>query len=281
MFSTQKKIIDFHVHLAQYEVYCDSAFEWNSQAYSSHEAYKAFRNKYKNPDAFIKLMDENGVDYSVILAEVAPLTTGIATNEMVESFCQGNSRLIPFCTFNPQVDPQMSHSLEELCVKHGFKGVKLYPTYNHFYPNDPVMYPLYSEAERLSIPVSFHTGSSVFKNSRIKYGNPIFFDDVAVDFPNLKIIMAHGGRGPWYDEALTMVRLHENIYIDVAGLPPQKLLEYFPDIARFAHKFVFGTDWPGADMKRNIEKISKLPISRDAVEMILGENAMKILGLWN
>lgn len=275
----ENKVVDFHVHLAEYEVFSDSAHEWLAQAFSSCDAYKAFRDTYKNPDEFVRLMDENGVDYSVILAEVAPLTTGIATNEMVESFCQGNSRLIPFCTFNPQLHPEMSKSLRILCAQHGFKGIKLYPTYNYFYPNDPIMYPLYSEAEKLSIPILFHTGSSIFQNSRIKYGNPIFFDDVAVDFPNLKIIMAHGGRGPWYDEALTMVRLHKNIYIDVAGLPPQKLLEFFPDLERFAHKFVFGTDWPNVDVKRNIEKINQLPISREAIKRILGENAIEILAI--
>ena len=273
------KVVDFHVHLAEYEVFCDSAHDWLVQAFSSCDAYEEFRNTYKKPDEFVRLMDENGVDYSVILAEIAPLTTGIATNEMVESFCRGNSRLIPFCTFNPHLHPEMGKALKILFTQHGFKGVKLYPTYNYFYPNDSIMYPLYSEAEKLSIPILFHTGSSIFQNSRIKYGNPIFFDDVAVDFPNLKLIMAHGGRGPWYDEALTMVRLHKNIYIDVAGLPPQKLLKYFPDIERFAHKFVFGTDWPNVDVKKNIEKINKLPVSREAIKKILGENAMEILSL--
>lgn len=273
------KVIDFHVHLAKYEVFCDSAHKWFAQAFPSLDAYEKFCDTYKNPDEFIRLMDENGVDYSVILAEIAPLTTGIATNEMVESFCRGNSRLIPFCTFNPYLHPEMGESLKILCTQHGFKGVKLYPTYNHFYPNDSVMYPLYSEAEKLSIPILFHTGSSIFANSRIKYGNPIFFDDLAVDFPNLKIIMAHGGRGPWYDEAMTMVRLHKNIYIDVAGLPPQKLLEYFPDLERFAHKFVFGTDWPNVDVKKNIEKLNKLPVSRETIKKILGENAIEILAL--
>lgn len=76
-----------------------------------------------------------------------------------------------------------------------------------------------------------------------------------------------------------MVRLHKNIYIDVAGLPPQKLLEYFPDLERFAHKFVFGTDWPNVDVKRNIEKINQLPISQEAIKRILGENAMEILAI--
>jgi predicted TIM-barrel fold metal-dependent hydrolase len=198
---------------------------------------------------------------------------------MVETFCQGHSRLIPFCTFNPFLHPNMAHSFEELVIGRGFKGLKLYPTYNYFYPNDASLYPLYAIAEKLSLPILFHTGSSIFQNSRIKYGNPILYDDIAVDFPNLKIVMAHGGRGPWYDEALTMVRLHQNVYIDVAGLPPQKLLEYYADLERFSHKFVFGTDWPNVDVKENINKISKLAISQDAIHKILGGNAKLLLGL--
>jgi predicted TIM-barrel fold metal-dependent hydrolase len=89
-----------------------------------------------------------------------------------------------------------------------------------------IHYLLYAVAEKLGIPILFHTGSSIFKNSRIKYGNPILYDDVAIDFPELKIVMAHGGRGPWYEEAALMVRL----------------LTYFPDLERFADKFIFGTD---------------------------------------
>ncbi len=141
------------------------------------------------------------------------------------------------------------------------------------------LYPLYAVAEKLEIPILFHTGSSVFKNSRIKYGNPIFYDDVAVDFPNLKIVMAHGGRGPWYDEAFVMARLHQNVYIDATGLPPQKLLTYFPDMERLAHKFIFGTDWPSVDVKKNIDLVRQLPITAQAIDQILGENAKQVLGL--
>ena len=272
-------VIDFHVHLAKYEVFCPSAYDWFTQKFSTVAEYQDFCRKYSDSDQFIELMDQHGVDYSIVLAEVAPLTTGIATNKMVADFCQGHPRLIPFCTFNPFVDPDMVKVLEDLYNCHGFKGVKLYPTYNYFYPNDAALYPLYAKAASLSVPILFHTGSSIFQNSRIKYGNPIFFDDVAVDFPDLKIVMAHGGRGPWYDEAMTMVRLHKNVYIDVTGLPPQKLLEYYPDMERFSHKFIFGTDWPNVDVRGNIQRISKLDISPDSVRKILGENAGRLLGL--
>ncbi|MEG3070700.1 MAG: amidohydrolase family protein [Candidatus Syntrophopropionicum ammoniitolerans] len=95
----------------------------------------------------------------------------------------------------------------------------------------------------------------------------------------MKIIMAHGGRGCWYNEAMTMARLHKNIYIDVSGLPPKKLLEYFPDMGRFAHKFMFGTDWPSVDVKKNAESIRNLDIPEEAIRKILRENARQLLDL--
>lgn len=275
----KETVIDIHVHLVGYKTMNKDLYKLFAAAHSTEEEFMAFSKKYGDPFNFLQLMDQNEVDYSIILAEVAPLTSGIATNEMIKEFCQASPRLIPFCTLNPYLDANMGRVLEDLCLNQGFKGLKLYPTYNYFYPNDNFMYPLYAVAERLMIPVIFHTGTSIFANSRLKYGNPIYFDDVAVDFPNLKIIMAHGGRGPWYNEAFSLVRLHKNVYIDISGLPPQKLLEYFPDMARFSHKFVFGTDWPAVDVKKNVDIIRSLNIPQEAISKILGENAKRLLEL--
>lgn len=272
-------VIDFHVHLAEYETFGEDAFNFFASAYPSKEYYVDFCRRHSDPKTFLQLMDQNGVDYTVVLAEISPLSTGICSNEAVEEFCRVSPRLIPFCTINPYLHPKMGDMLEDLILNRGFQGLKLLPPYNYFYPNDNFMYPLYAVAERLGIPVVFHTGSSIFAGVRIKYGNPIFFDDVAVDFPDMKIIMAHGGRGPWYNEALNMLRLHKNIYIEVSGLPPKKLLEFFPDMDRFSDKFIFGTDWPSVDVKKNIEVVSNLNLSEESKTKILGENAKKLLGL--
>ena len=134
-------------------------------------------------------------------------------------------------------------------------------------------------ARELGLPVMFHTGLSVFKGSRLKYGDPVFYDDIAVDFPELKIVMCHGGRDCWYKEAFTVARLHENVYIDVAGLPPKKLLTYFPDLPRQAHKFVFGTDWPSVDIGKNADAVAQLPLPEADIRAILGETAGRLLGL--
>lgn len=271
------EVVDFHMHLSKYEFFQKSAYAWFAQKYPSEADYDKFSEINSNPANFTKLLSENSVDIGVVLAEVAPLTTGVASNQMVEDFCKDSPKLIPFCTLNPYCDPDLAGTIENLHCVHGFKGVKLYPTYNYFYPNERMLYPLYATAQRLNIPILFHTGSSIFKNSRIKYGNPILFDDVAVDFPDLKIVMAHGGRGAWYDEAMIMARLHENIYIEVSGLPPHKLLEFFPDMDRFSHKFIFGSDWPSVSISANIESIFKLDLSLESKTRILGSNAKKIL----
>lgn len=270
--------IDFHVHLTDYADYTETALVWFAQRFPTLDEYRDFCRQYSDSGRFCELLQDNGVDYAVILAEVAPLTTGIATNEAVRRFCDGRPQLIPFCTFNPYQDARMADNLAKL-HEQGFRGVKLYPTYNYFYPNDPIMYPLYAAAQQLELPVLFHTGSSIFANSRIKYGNPIFFDDIAIDFPRLKIVMAHGGRGAWYEEAMLMARLHQNVYVEVSGLPPHKLLEYFPEMDRFSHKFIFGSDWPGVIIKKNMDAIGSLPISVMSQNRILGENAARLLGI--
>ena len=91
--------------------------------------------------------------------------------------------------------------------------------------------------------------------------------------------MCHGGRDCWYKEAETMVRLHRNVYIDVAGLRSKKLLTYFPDLPRLAHKFVFGTDWPSVYLGKNADALEQLPLPEESVRAILGETARELLGL--
>jgi predicted TIM-barrel fold metal-dependent hydrolase len=231
-----------------------------------------------DPAALVDLMHESGVDYGVILAELSPITTGITTNERVAEFCQGRKELIPFGNLNPFFSPHLGEELERCVSDLGMKGIKLYPTYQQFYPNDSALYPLYAKAQEFKIPVMVHTGSSLFRGSRIKYGDPILLDDVAVDFPGLILIQVHSGRGFWYDSAFFLAQLHSNMYMEISGLPPQNLLKYFPDLEKNADKVLFGSDWPGVPgISRNIAAIRSLPIQEQAKKKILGENAARIL----
>src|SRR5207245_6763949 len=102
----------------------------------------------------------------------------------------------------------------------------------------------YRTSEANGIPVMFHTGTSIFPGARNKYGDPIYIDDIAVDFPKLKILLAHGGRPLWMQTAFFLVRRHPNVFLDISGIPPKTLLKYFPRLEEIAHKALFGTDWP-------------------------------------
>jgi predicted TIM-barrel fold metal-dependent hydrolase len=138
---------------------------------------------------------------------------------------------------------------------------------------------IYRAAEANGIPVMFHTGTSVFQGARNKYGDPMHLDDVAVDFPKMTIIMAHGGRPLWMDTAFFLLRRHPNVYMDISGVPPRHLMKYFPRLEEMAPKVLFGTDWPGPgvpDMGGNLEEVKSLPISDDAKRTILSENALKV-----
>lgn len=275
----KKPIIDFHIHPVNYEYYGESALEWIKSLHADKD-WQDFSLVNSDPINFVRFLKENSIDYGVVMAELCPAVTGTCSNEYVLQFCKGQDSLIPFASINPYLTGNLRKELQ-LLVEVGFRGLKLYPTYQYFYPNESFLYPLYAKAEELQIPVMFHTGSSIFKGARLKFGDPLFLDDVAVDFPGLNIILVHGGRGFWYDRAFFLARLHDNVYMEVAGLPPQKLMDYFPELERIAGKVIFGSDWPGVtDLRANIEAIRQLPLSESAKEKILGGNAFKLLKIY-
>ena len=270
--------IDFHVHLSVYAEHRPWVTEWMKH---SHPAgYEEYIARYGDPGAFEELLAAEGVDHACVLAELSPVTTGICTNEQVREFCRGRRRLIPFCDIHPGMHTDLGDELRRKVQEEGFRGVKLYPTYQHYYPNDSRLYPLYRAAEELGVPALFHTGSSVFRGSRLKYGDPLHLDDVAVDFPGLNLLIGHGGRGFWYDRAFFLAKLHPNVYLEISGLPPGRLLAYFPELPRIPEKVVFGSDWPGNPwIRRNMEAIAELPLPAEAVALILGGNAARLLRL--
>jgi predicted TIM-barrel fold metal-dependent hydrolase len=271
-------VIDFHLHPLKYETYQPGAKGYLESVIG--EDIEGYIKRMATPEAVVEMLEESGVDYAVVLAELSPITTGMISNETIAEFCQVSERLIPFANINPYLVTSPPEELERCMKGLGFRGLKLYPTYQHFYPNESAIYPLYAKAEELGIPVMIHTGSSAFRGSRLKYGDPLFIDDLAVDFPDLVLIQVHSGRGFWYDRAFFLARLHENVYMEIAGLPPQKLLTYFPDLERNSAKVLFGSDWPGVkSIKANIEALRALPISEEAKRKILGENAARILGV--
>jgi len=270
-------VIDFHTHFVRKDMLTPT---WLNFLESINPEFYAKIDDYSNnPKLFIDYLKSQGVRYAVVLPEWAPATSGSVPTEKVIEFCRGQEMLLPFTSLNPNAHPDIAAKLQFYVKECGVKGLKLHPSYQFFYPNEARLYPLYGKAQELGIPVIFHIGTSIFKGTKLKYCNPIYLDDVAVDFPDLKIVMAHSGRGFWYNECFTLSRLHKNIYMDITGLPPQNLLNYFPYLEKNSEKVIFGSDWPTipTGIRKNIETIKSLALSDRTIEAILYKNAYKIL----
>ena len=282
-------IIDFHLHVSRPEHEHPWVMEFMQDQYDGDLV--ELMERTLTPEGIRRCLQANGIDYAVALAEVCPITTGTISNEQTIAFVDAanalpdpasgpTGRLIPFASLNPYVEGDLAGRLEQLVLEQGFRGIKVYPVYQHHYTNDPRLYPLYAKAQQLGIPALVHTGSSVFQGARIKYGDPLHLDDVAIDFPELVLLMAHGGRPFWYEQAFWMARRHPNVYLEVSGLPGRRLLEYFPRLEEIAEKVVYGSDWPGNPyLRRNIEAILDLPLGVEAKALILGGNAARLLRL--
>lgn len=230
------------------------------------------------PEQLDRYFTAEGVSRSVVLAEVTPLTTGISSNEFIGEYCQGVPGLVPFCAPNPFLDRDVARTAERLVSRYGFRGFKIYPSYLPMAPNDARLYPLYAFAQEAGLPVMFHTGISSFAGSRLKWGDPLPIDDVAVDFPRLPLVLAHGGRDLWFAEAFSLARLHENVYLEVSGLPPTRLLTYFPKLAVLAGKVIFGTDFPVLpSVSGAIEAVRGLGLPEEFVTQMLGGTAQQLL----
>jgi predicted TIM-barrel fold metal-dependent hydrolase len=169
-------------------------------------------------------------------------------------------------------------------AKLGIRAIKIHPSHQALSPNDyrhgnGSLAAIYERAQANAMPVMIHTGTSIFPGARNLHAQPMLCDDVSIDYPNLVVILAHGGRPLWMNEAFFLVRRHKNMYMDISGIPPHKLKEYFPRIEDIADKVLWGTDWPSpgvTEMKVNVEKFNALAIEPAAKRKILYDNAARL-----
>ena len=277
-------LIDAHVHAARLPTVKPSLEEWTGHFRGgvAHLLELYDDEGTLVPERFDGYLAKEGVDIAILFCEYSPKSTGI---QPVED-------LIPILSYNPErfrlmanLNPHLHHPLvEELKRQMGFGavGLKIHPVHGSFAPNERMLYPAYALCEREGFPVVFHCGTSVFPGATNRYADPALIEDVARDFPGLTIVLAHGGRGWWYDAAAFMALMRDNVWIEISGLPPKKLPEYYArhDLGRLARKMIFGTDWPGAPgMEKNARALLELGLERVTLEKILHKNARQVYRL--
>jgi len=210
------------------------------------------------------------------------------TNDEVAQFAAENSDIvIAFASIDPARGPDAVREAKRLIASGAIRGLKLHPPLQQFFPNDRMAYPLYEVFAEARLPVLFHTGHSGIGTGmpggggvRLKYGNPMYIDDVAVDFPGMPIILAHPSF-PWQDEAISICLHKPEVYIDLSGWSPK----YFPaNLIQYAntllkHKVLFGSDYPLITPDRWMADFAKIDIRPEVRPLILKENAKRLLGL--
>lgn len=207
--------------------------------------------------------------------------------EMIEAASDHLDVLIPFVSIDPHKGKLGVREARTLIEEYGVRGFKFHPTMQGFYANDRMAYPLYEEINNGGAIALFHTGQTGVGSGmpggmgmRLKYSNPMYMDDVAADFPDLKIILAHPSF-PWQEEALSVATHKPNVYIDLSGWSPK----YFPPIlVRYINsilqdKMLFGSDWPVITPDRWLSDFAKIDIRDEIRPKVLKANARKILGI--
>jgi predicted TIM-barrel fold metal-dependent hydrolase len=210
------------------------------------------------------------------------------TNEEIAELAHKNADVaIPFASINPHRGAAGVKEARRLIKDFGVKGFKFHPSVQDFMPNDRMAYPLYEAIAEAKLPALFHTGQTGVGAGtpggggiRLKYSNPMLLDDVAVDFPDMPIILAHPSF-PWQEEALSVATHKPQVYIDLSGWSPK----YFPPIlVQYANtllkeKILFGSDYPVMAPERWMADFEKLPIKPEVRPLIMKENAARLLKL--
>ncbi len=241
----------------------------------------------EDPAALLQLMDQAGVWRVGLVNYPSPDVLGFtdAANAFAARYAEADrERLLPYGGVHPRFSRAPAGDVDRL-VELGVRVLKIHPPHQLFPANAytaglDALGTIYRRAAERGLPVMVHTGTSIFPGARVKYGNPIELDDVAIDFPELRVLMAHGGRPLYMEEAFFILRRHKNVWLDVSGIPPAKLLQYFPRLAELAERVLWGTDWPSpgvTDMKQNLDQFLDLPLSDAHRRMILETNALDLL----
>jgi hypothetical protein len=220
-------------------------------------------------------------------AESATGHPPISNTEIARAAAEHPDVLIPFASLDPARGASAVREATRLVEQEGVRGFKFHPSLQGFAPSDKSVYPLYAAIEAAGVPALFHSGQTGIGAGvhggggiRLKYGNPMELDDIAVDFPDLTIIIAHPSF-PWQDEALAVAVHKPNVYIDLSGWSPK----YFPpQLVRYANsllrdKVLFGSDYPLITPQRWLRDFDTLDIKETVRPKILKENAIRALRL--
>ncbi|HSE53932.1 MAG TPA: amidohydrolase family protein, partial [Gemmatimonadales bacterium] len=244
-------IVDCHVHLNNYE---------NDTAPTLDRCL----------DDLKRTMRRNRVDIALVLSSYKVTPGRPSTRALVEAL-----RDVPYLYVVAGLDyftfaPEQLAELRDYVQAGKVRGLKLYPGYQPFYPNDPKWIPAYEFAAEQKIPVMIHTGDTYTPKGKLKYAHPLHVDEAAVDFPDVAFVICHNGN-PWIRDCMEVVYKNANVYADISGLTLGAFEDRFEVYVRKQvqemllygvepDNVMFGTDWPISSMESYLEFMDELAI---------------------
>jgi predicted TIM-barrel fold metal-dependent hydrolase len=283
----QLDAIDVHVHVEQDSHGCFALDQELLDA--SAKYFRADQDRTPTVEAIAEHYRSRRMAAVVFTVEAAAGTghPALSSEEIADQAAAHADVLIPFGSVDPHAGKAAVVRARRLVEDHGVRGFKFHPSMQAFEPNDPRYYPLYEVLQELGVPALFHTGQTGIgaglpggRGIKLRYSAPMLLDDVAADFPELTIVLAHPSV-PWQDEAISIATHKANVYIDLSGWSPK----YFPpQLVRAANsllkrKVLFGSDFPVITPDRWLADFAGLEMKDDVRPLILKENAIRMLGL--
>lgn len=276
---------DIHVHIQPWEMMHPKTF---ATIRKGREDYPLIERMMKDPAVLVDHLDEVGLGRVGLINYVAPEIMGFTheVNAWVGNYRdRAPGRVLAFGGVHPPACADVREEMKRVVSDYRLDAIKIHPPHQALSPDAyrdgtcPELAVVYEACQAAKLPIMFHTGTSIFPGARSRLGQALVLDDVAVDFPELRMILAHGGRPLWMEEAFFLARRHPHLYLDVSGMPPKNLLEYFPRLEDIAHKALWGTDWPSPGVKSLAAQLAafrELPISAAAKDQILRQNALQL-----
>ncbi|HWO89992.1 MAG TPA: amidohydrolase family protein [Gemmatimonadales bacterium] len=277
-------ITDVHIHIQPWRQLKPAVMEAMRRGKEDH--WDFLMQLMDDPKVLLEVMDRSGIWRVGMVNYPSPDLMGftLETNEFAARYAEAApQRLMPYGGVHPRFQGDVRGHVDDL-LEMGIRCLKIHPSHQLFPANAytqglETLGAIYRRCEERGLPVMVHTGTSIFPGARNKYGNPMELDDVAIDFPDLTLIMAHGGRPLWMDEAFFILRRHRNIHLDVSGIPPLKLLEYFPRLEEIQDRVLWGTDWPSPgvrDLKTNLDQFMSLDLPLSVKDKVTRHNPMRV-----
>ena len=275
-----RTVVDAHMHVPRLSTVTPAWLQWAAD-YGRDSPWRSVFGPDGDPvparlDA---LLETEGVDVALLFAEYSPRATGIQpVEDLLPIIAHDPARYRLVANVNPELHRSpVTEAVRQLDL--GAVALKVHPVHGGFRPDSPDMYEVYDLCAERGVPVIVHTGGSIFPGSAPEAGDPKLMSQAIADFPGVQFVLAHGGRGQWYADAARMALGCDNVWFDLAGLPPKRLPDYYAgfDLAELARKWIFGTDWPGVPgVARNARALAALGLPGAVLDDVLSGNAYRV-----